>query len=465
MYQTGNDKESLVALLKSLSELTGIDRTVRTGQKFSIDAEICSHGLKWRLEADPKGYSASGIETARGKGYPALIKTLQGINVETKADERIVVLALVHVDEARKYDGQIHTQWCIIDPCEIGFNDEVHYIDGKTVSYTYPLLTLDLSESEYKCCCTSKLAFYNEFSQILYPIQECAYRSINRMLDCPRVFKYNEDPVISANFLAQRLAGHRRVVRFIYRKRSERVRPLISIAGRYYSQLSQYEFVKEADRIIRTRWVAKIGSWSVSDELTKVIFSIDGLSGVWRPEIEVQISDTVGPGIGAAVYISMGHGRLLLKRNSAKHWNSFEKDSGLEKLFEGLDAEIKKFSAAWNAVCGETVNFDRSMLSRYEKILGKKRFAKLIFPRSGPHNLGELVYQVVDRTYTQLNPRWEKELEEQNTLFFRLLADSVKKESSEHPEKGSLPEEDGLCELPELMPSKGEDHDWKMAKH
>ena len=254
MYQTGKDRESLLALLKSLSELTGIDRTVRSGQKFSIDAEIIDHGMKWRLETDPKGYSSSGIETARGKGYPSLIKTLKGINVEAKADERIVVIALVEVCEARNYDGTFHTIWCLIDPCEVGFDEKDHCVDRETgtVSYTYQILELDLSESEYKCCCASKLAFYNEFTKILYPIQECAYSSISRMLDCACVFKYNDSPVVSASFLAQRLAGCRRTIRFVYRKRSERVRPLISIVGGAYVQLSQYEFVKDATDTIQT---------------------------------------------------------------------------------------------------------------------------------------------------------------------------------------------------------------------
>ena len=456
MYQTGKDRESLLALLESLSELTGIDRTVRSGQKFSIDAEIIDHGMKWQLEADPKGYSSSGIETARGKGYPSLIKTLKGINVEAKADERIVIIALVEVCEARNYDGRFHTIWCLIDPCEVGFDEKDHCVDRETgtVSYTYKILELDLSESEYKCCCASKLAFYNEFTRVLYPIQECAYSSISRMLDCACVFKYMDSPVVSASFLAQRLAGCRRTIRFVYRKRSERVRPLISIVGGAYTQLSQYEFVKDATDTIQSKWVAKIESWSVSDELTKVVYSIEGLSSVWKPQIEVQVSDTVGHSLAVSAYISMGHGRLLLKRNSASHWDSFENNRRVKKLFSGMDRAITEFANRWNTVSGETVNFGGDMLSKYEKILGKKRFAKLTFPKPGQHLLGELVYQVVDRTYTQLNPRWEKELEVQNMQFFHTFADTVKTQKKPDGDRSErLHEKDApeLYDLPELV--------------
>ena len=47
MYKKGNDLNQLLKLLKSMSELTGLDRVIRTNQSFHIDAEIRGRKLYW----------------------------------------------------------------------------------------------------------------------------------------------------------------------------------------------------------------------------------------------------------------------------------------------------------------------------------------------------------------------------------------------------------------------------------
>ena len=150
-----------------------------------------------------------------------MCEALKQLNEEGKADEQITVLALADVDPARNYDNTINTVWYVIDPCSVGMDDADHELDLETgyARIELPILQLKLTEAEYKCC-GSRLAFYDEFSDILYPIQECAYSSIGALLDCACVFKYHSNtPITAATFLAERLAGTNNI-RFLYRERT-----------------------------------------------------------------------------------------------------------------------------------------------------------------------------------------------------------------------------------------------------
>ena len=52
MYKNGSNKNELLGLLESMSELTGLDRVVRSNQKFHIDAEIRGRDLYWAMDVD-----------------------------------------------------------------------------------------------------------------------------------------------------------------------------------------------------------------------------------------------------------------------------------------------------------------------------------------------------------------------------------------------------------------------------
>lgn len=433
MYKNGSNKNELLGLLESMSELTGLDRVVRSNQKFHIDAEIRGRDLYWAMDVDDYAdYNSTNIQTTKGKGYPTLCEALKQLNEEGKADEQITVLALADVDPARNYDNTINTVWYVIDPCSVGMDDADHELDLETgyARIELPILQLKLTEAEYKCC-GSRLAFYDEFSDILYPIQECAYSSIGALLDCACVFKYHSNtPITAATFLAERLAGTNNI-RFLYRERTERVRPLISIVGRNYILYSQYEFVKEACEIVQQHCISHVESWSVTDELTKATIVIDGMNALWHPEIELQVSDTVGSSMAISAFIKMGKGRILLKRNTAYKWPSFKKNGGVSALFEGVFESISNFENSFESVSHDTVLFDASALAPYLKILGKKRFYNLNLPETGRYNFADLLYRVVDATHFDLNPRWSLELVRENAKFFEMLSGKETEEEQE----------------------------------
>lgn len=425
MYKKGTKKKELMTLLKDMSELTGLDRVVHTGQKLHIDAEISGRGrdLLWAIDADSNGYSSANILSNKGKGYPALMKCLKRLDEEAVADEKIVVLALAQASEAKNFDGTISTIWYCVDPCAAGMEDADAVIDSTegVAHIEYPIVSLQLTEAEYKPCAASKLAFYDEFREILYPIQECAYQSVGSLLDCACVFKYKSNaPIMAATFLADRLAGTKDI-RFLYRKRTENVRPLISIVGKNYAMFPQHKFVSDALTIVNKNAISTIGYWSVTDELTRVNIEISGYNALWHPEIELQVSDTVGKSMAVTAYIRMGHGKILLKRNTAYHWESFTNKGGVKTLFEGIFESITSFANAYEQCYTEVIYFKQDMISHYEKIIGKKRFMRTDIPADGYYNFHQVLFAIVNNTYYELNPRWALELSRENYTFFSNL--------------------------------------------
>lgn len=412
MYKTGNDQQELLDLLEELSELTGLDRVPKVRQPFHVNAQITpSGGLAWSIDTDPGKFTSAGAEMKKGSGYGSLMDAISGLNFQEPAEERIVVLALAKADAARNYDGTIHTTWYVLDPCTAGMDAPV-LTDGKA-AFSFPTMDLDLTEPEYKSCAVSKVAFYDEFSGTVYPVQECAYQSVSSSLGAYSVFRPLCSPLLTAMVLAERLAAVNGL-RFLYRKRSDLVKPLISLVKRRYEPVSQYGVLKKALRVLQSQAVAKVGNWTVTDEMTKVTFLIPGLNAMWTPEVELRISDISGLAISASASVHMGHGRILLRKNSAGH----DASGHIEALFVGLLDEVAAFERTWDSVCGMDVAFSHAMLEKHIRILGKRRSARLTLPADGVYNAGELVYEVVDATHASLNDRWSDELGKANRDFF-----------------------------------------------
>ena len=425
MYKNGTSIENLLSVLRSMDELTEMDRLVRSGQRFHIDAEMRGGNLVWTMDADNSAYASEGINRRKGKGYTSLVDALNKLDVSGKIDEGIVVLALAGVSEAKNYDGRVKTVWYVIDPCSVGMDDAKHKMDFKrgVATVEYPIVVIPMTEAEYKCC-TSRLALYDEFAEVVYPILECAYSSIGNLMDCENTFKYKSNvPIASATFLAERIAGTTGI-RFLYRSRTDKVKPLISVVGTKYVMYPQYDFVKTACEIVQGRCVCHVSNWTVSDELTKVTIVIDNMNACYQPIIELQTSDTLGNSMSISAYIRMGKGKILLRRNSAYHWASFEQQGGVRTLFVGIFEAIDAFEQSFAMCANQVVPFDVESLASFERILGKKRFKTLSLPDNGDYTVSDLIYNIVDGLYCDLSSRWANELAKENANFYNVICGS-----------------------------------------
>ena len=425
MYKNGTNKETLLSVLHSMDELTGMDRLVRSGQRFHIDAEMRGGTLFWTMDADHSGYTSEGINRKKGKGYSALVEALDKLNVSGEINEGIVVLALAGVSESKNFDGTVKTVWYVIDPCSVGMDDAKRKMDFKrsVAMVEYPILQIPMTEAEYKCC-TSRLALYDEFEEVVYPIMECAYSSIGNLMDCESAFKYKSNvPIASATFLAERIAGSTGI-RFLYRSRTDKVKPMISVVGTRYVLYSQHEFVKAACEIAQEHCVCHVSNWTVSDELTKVSIVVDDANALYRPVIELRTSDTLGNSMSVSAYIRMGKGKILLRKNSAYHWITFEKRGGVRSLFDGIFEAIEDFENNFEGNAEQIISFDATSLNSFKRVLGKKRFDTIKLPENGEYAFADLVYQVVDGLYCELNVRWADELSKEYANFYNKLCGS-----------------------------------------
>ena len=274
--------------------------------------------LLWAIDADSNGYNSSNISSSKGKGYPALMKCLKRLNEEAVADEKIVVLALAQASEAKNYDGTINTIWYCVDPCAAGMEDADAVIDSTecVARIEYPIVSLQLTEAEYKPCAASKLLF------MMNSVKSCIqYRSaLIKVLDHYWIaLAYSSTNPTHRLWLQLFLRiGWQVQKTFVSLPEKNRKCPaLISIVGKNYAMFPQHKFVTDALAIVNHNAISTIGHWIVTDELTRITIEISGYNALWHPEIELQVSDTVGNSMAVTAYIRMGRGKILLKRNTA----------------------------------------------------------------------------------------------------------------------------------------------------
>lgn len=422
--QDGTDSCELFKVLKSMDELTAIDRLVKTNQRVQVAVSHNGKGLRWRISADPSAY-VSDENMTRGKGYQSLVNTLANLDSVVTNNENLIVLALFQTKESKDYEGMVETLWFAVDPLGVGIDDASGSYNAKRNVFVIeqPVQKIRLTESELKACLYSRIALYDEIEGVLYPIQECAYPSFRSLLNVEVTFNKHgtNAQLAAANFIAERMS-EATDIRFIYRERTERVKPLISLVGSRYVQYSQSEFMLEAIQIVQSHTICHVGKWKVTDEWTKVPIIIDSMNALYQPLIECNVSDVFSSAMTVSAYIQIGKGRMLLRRNSACHWSNFKKNGGVKSLFDGLFEAIEDFESSFELLSGQLVTFDQTSLDPFRKVLGIKRFKNADKPKDGVYSVPDLLYQVIDGLHsTELNERWTQELAKAGADFYKTL--------------------------------------------
>lgn len=410
--RVGIEEKELFEVLSDLDETTNVDSVLNTRQKVVITAERKNgHLSNWSLMEDMDGYSGS-VPYTKGVGYRTLEAALSSIDKEESFNESINVLCYLSTEPAKSWDGKIVSKWFNVSP---GVPFDIK--DGKP---DFQTITLELKESDYKVMMESRLALYNEFSGDIYPIRKMAFSSIGKLMDCAASFKYlAEIPLGSALLIAERLSTVRNL-KFLYRYRSENVKPLIAIAGTRYVKYSQLDFFKKALDFVSSKTICHIERWAVSDELTTINVVLDGTAG-YSIYLKIQTSDIPGTSISVSAYAKIGRGSLLLLKNSSYHWSSFEENGGVKTLFNGMFETIDEFKENYNELAEKEVDYDGSYMANILKILGKKRSSKVKPVESGTYMADSLLRKIVDATYSELPVKQAGELAKCYSRFFKEL--------------------------------------------
>lgn len=411
MIKSGNSLDELRDLLLTLDETTVLEGNLLTRrQELEIHAVRQDGCLLWNASLTPTSDVQGGGQRLTGKGYEKLVAAIDAMNTEREVDVSLVVLALAGLEKARTWDSKLVSNWILVAPSDPYLMEE-----GKPKFRT---LQLELTDEEYAICAESNLAFYDEIDDILYPIRECAFDSIGRMMDCAASFKYRTPfPLGSALLLAERLAKLNSI-RFLYRNRTEKVCPLIGIVGNNFDLYGQLCFVDEALDIIQGQYICHIDRWTVTDEKTVVTVLADMLDPELGIEFDIQTGDIMGTSMSITAYARIGKGRLMLRKNSAYHRKSF---AGVSSLFEGVFESIYSFQDSYYQNKNLYCSFSSEDAKPIKSILGATRFSKVQLPADGTYRVGELMRVLVNATFCYLAEKQTTDLTKAYSAFYNQI--------------------------------------------
>lgn len=462
LIRMGSSREELMNTLEALDSVTGIDAVICSGQNVQIKCRKFNGKLcDWTLEY--KGETKQ-IPFERGKGYSDLMDAISNFATEGSVNENIVVLCYSYMETARTWNGKLKTWWIVINPA-IPF--EIR--DGMP---EFPMLELELTDAEYRIAMESRMALYNELTEDIYPIREVAFSSIGKLLDSAASFKkMAKIPLGSALLLAERFSSDLKDLKFIHRNADGHVKPLIGIAGSRFAGDEQRDFfdsaLNRAEEMFRNpilgdekqppNTVATIYDWKITDEVSTAnayLHNPDGsnMFALYRGidfaiYIRMQTSDIPGVSASVTAFAKIGKGDVLIRKNSAYHWDSFTKNGGAKSLFSRIEKGSKKeislkddiddFVNVINKLKNSNVSADEDILGSIHKkvkeicsLIGKKRAKAAnidaIVDEGG--NAYEMLESIINGTFFNLPTKQAGELATKyNELVY--LLDEVAEES------------------------------------
>lgn len=339
--------------------------------EFSITKSI-SPDFRWTIEENGVAYKApKTIE--RGKGSELLLSTLRSLD-KTVSSEMLTVLCLAHAPLHREWNGRIKTTWIRVDPEYPFCMDE----SGKPMFET---MNFELDEVEYSACIETKIAFYSENTNTIYPIRAAACDSVGKLFDCSGVFKpeaMDDIPLGIALILANKIINTR-TIQFLYRDRTALVKPLVSVAGSRFQRYSQVKFFDEALSLCREYGICSLDKWTITDERTSVEVSLDMPTSAYRVIIELIASDLPGSSMSASAYAVFGKTRVLLRKSSSYHTTNLSNE-GAKCLFDSQNTAnssifdaIDAFRMAYDQLNQRLISFDPSVMKPLYSIIGRKK--------------------------------------------------------------------------------------------
>lgn len=407
MLKTGKGN-SIFELLTDLDEKTKFESYGKTMETAQVNIDFSNQGIAgWNIQSGQQ----NGEHIKTGSGMNALLKYLEDISEESKLDERLSVLCLSQVKDLKK---AYRTTWIKIDPYAPFVLKKGHP--------EFETIQIVLNKKDLAAVMEVKIALFNEYTKVLYPILKVACQSFGKLMDSEAAFKYQDDvPLGTALILSKKLLSCRNI-RFIHRSYdSGKVKPLVGIAGAKYVKYSQLDFFKTAYEICCQKGPCKIGQWSIMDDRTVMKIELDPMSSACNPYILLQTSDVPGSSLSVTAYAGIGAGSLLLKSNSSYHLESFGKKGGVKTLFTDIFEIIEKFDISYRRMENEQIEFNMQMLAPIIKTIGKKRAMTVGEIKEGIYTSAELIRLVIDKTFFALGSKQAKELEKAYTDFFMLV--------------------------------------------
>lgn len=337
ILKEGDCTDKLIEVLEELESVTGIDSLVKPGEKITLECVRERGKLKnWKVCINTNALcTEKPIRT--GKNYSSFFNELKKLDQSETlfSQPDCYVMCYASTETTKDWKGNIDSNWILINPW-----DPYQIFDGVPVFRTKKL---SLSESEYQAMTETGLVFWCETTDVFYPITEIAYSSIGRLLDCTMAFQRVDQHLLGSALLIAEKLTYRKALQIVYRQRSERVKPMVSMVGQKYHTLPQSEFFQKCLYGISTQCgVYDVAKWSVSDKNTVLDLRYPR---PWNPFdfiVRIEGSDLLGKPYNLTAYADIDNLWIPLKVNRITHSADFSDDS-IPALYEGVMDAFDEF--------------------------------------------------------------------------------------------------------------------------
>lgn len=420
ILKEGDCTEKLIEVLEELESVTGIDSLVRSGEKLTLECIRERGKLKnWKLCIDTKAFSTERAIHS-GKNYSSFFKELEKLDQpETLFSQPdCYVLCYASTETTKDWKGNIDSNWILINPWE-----PYQISNGVPIFRTKKV---NLTESEYQAMTETGLAFWCETTDIFYPITEIAYSSIGRLLDCTMAFqKVDQHLLGSALVIAEKLT-YRKSLQIVYRQRSAKVKPMVSMVGQKYHTISQSEFFQKCLYGISTQCgVYDVAKWSISDKNTILDLRYPRPWNSFDFLVRIEGSDLLGKPYSLTVYADLGKLWIPLKANKIIHSTNLSNDS-IPALYEGVMETFEEFEEKFSTMESNCFyEFTSKDLIGIRSAIGVRRCKDFNIPDGIYHPL-ELFNEVCDYLKDlQMPAKQENEMRRALTAFFYHISDKI----------------------------------------
>lgn len=299
-----------------------------------------------------------------GKTMKSFYQYFSGEKMEIGID--LAVIAHKDTKKEREWDGSITSEWFFIPICAPYEEEERGRVFIKTIELT-------TTKEEYRKMLETRIAIYDEFQDKIYPFLQVSIASTGKYLDCSAIFKLRDDYMLGAAMvLAEKIS--KKNVKLLIKDTESRVKPILSIAGKYTKFFLPTEFFTKICSIMANK-AYFLNNWQIFDDRIIADFK--------KPDEPFLCSITMGviPGIAtrAQMYVQMEGTKILLDSNTVVYST---KGYDYKQLFDGLFDNTVIFHRLWESAHLMCSCHPEEYIPYIKKAIGKKRINALIFPVS-----------------------------------------------------------------------------------
>lgn len=299
-----------------------------------------------------------------GKTMKSFYQYFSGEKMEIGID--LAVIAHKDTKKEREWDGSITSEWFFIPICAPYEEEESGRVFIKTIELT-------TTKEEYRKMLETRIAIYDEFQDKIYPFLQVSIASTGKYLDCSAIFKLRDDYMLGAAMvLAEKIS--KKNVKLLIKDTESRVKPILSIAGKYTKFFLPTEFFTKICSIMANE-AYFLNNWQIFDDRIIADFK--------KPDEPFLCSITMGviPGIAtrAQMYVQMEGTKILLDSNTVVYST---KGYDYKQLFDGLFDNTVIFHRLWESAHLMCSCHPEEYIPYIKKAIGKKRINALIFPVS-----------------------------------------------------------------------------------